>query len=92
MSRAEKGLAEQRSGTQVDKGSVQTLETGTGGIPTEMLFVTAGREFVLTKLDHSFTTAPQKGLYKNVNSNRRTRNYIGLLLYEVGHLTNRDTK
>lgn len=42
------------------------------------------QERVLTKLDHSFSwTAPQKGLFKNVNSNRRTRNYIGLFLDEA---------
>lgn len=69
------------------------METGTGDIPTGMLFTTAGTEFVLTKLDHNFSWAtPQKGLFKNVNSNRRTRNHIGLLLSEAGHLTKRDTK
>lgn len=54
---------------------------------------TAGREVVLTKLDCSFSgTAPQEGLFKNVNNKRRTRNDTGLLLFEVGHLKNRDMK
>jgi len=32
----------------------------------------------------------QKGLFKYVNSKRRIRNNIGLLLDEIGHLTNRE--
>ena len=60
-----------------------------------MLFAIVGRKFVAKaqlKLKLASTVGDRKDFLKYVNSKRRTRDVIDLLIGEDGHLTNRETE